>query len=142
MRFQRCRRRSTPPARQRHIRGRLQGHSRFRSPVKDPVNHGEGGVLEHRVCLGKERLHGFEGVHLVVLVDEVDDALGFFVADVGIIVANFLEVVAADIMRFTDRGGVMPIRARLVSCLRRGNDQRLTLSSIHSSHSRNGPSWG
>jgi len=141
VRFQRCRRRTTVPARQRHVRWRLQWHPGFRSPVKDPINHGEGGVLEHGVCLGKEGLHGFEGVHLVVLVDEVDDALGFFVADVGIIVADFLEVVAADVVCFADRSGVMPIYARLASRLGGVYDLRLTLSSIHSSRSRNGPSW-
>ena len=78
---------------------------------------------------------------MVILVDEVDDALGFFVADVGIIVADFLEVVAADVVCFADRSGVMPINARLVSCLGGAYDRRLTLNSIHSSRSRNGPWW-
>lgn len=67
-------------------------------------------MLEHGVGLCKERVHGFEGVHLVVLVDEVDDALGFFVADVLVVVADLLDVVAANVVCFADRRRVVTTR--------------------------------
>jgi hypothetical protein len=58
--------------------------------------------LEHGVGLSKEGVDGFERVHLVVLVDEVDDTLGFFVANVLIVVADVLEMVAANVVGFTN----------------------------------------
>lgn len=64
-------------------------------------------MLEHGIGLCEERVHGLEGVHLVVLVDEVDDALGFFVADILVVVADFLEMVAANVVCFADRRRVV-----------------------------------
>jgi hypothetical protein len=66
--------------------------------------------LEHGVGLCKEGVHGFQGIHLVVLVDEVDDALRFFVADVLVVVADLLDMVAADVVCFADRCRVVTIR--------------------------------